>query len=143
MSADFRITRIKAANKGVMTLLGETVLLAQEHVPKLRKTAENRVTRRNMEDTLTQLGSYCRKNGFDPTRTLQHVANYDTEVWTLVLQMFAKYDDEGNFMDDGLLYKWDMRTNNVALNKDFFYALLSYFEALGIPCDMRGKITVN
>jgi hypothetical protein len=97
-----------------------------------------------MEDSMSALGAYCRKNGFDPTRRFQHVANYDNAVWVLILDMFAKYDQEtGELMDDGLLYKTDSTTNTVKLNKDFFYAILSYFQSLGIPCDMRGKITLN
>lgn len=140
---DFTVTRIKGASAGSLSLLGETVKLAQEHVPKLRASAENRVEFRNMEDAMSKLGAHCRANGFDPTRTYQHVANFDSEIWALVVKMFAKEDDDGNLLDDGLLYKWDNRTQNVVLNKDFFYALLGYLEACGIPCDMRGKIKIN
>jgi hypothetical protein len=143
---DFRVTRVKGtgnASQGSLALLGETVRLAQEHVPKLRASAQNRIEFRNMEDSMSQLGAYCRANGFDPTRSFQHVANLDTEIWALILKMFAKEDDDGNMMDDGLLYKTDPRTNALALNKEFFYALIGYLESCGVPCDMRGKIKVN
>lgn len=141
MSADFKINRIKSRHQAELSLLGDTVKLAQEALPKLRQTAENRVAFRNMEESMSALGKYCRATGFDPTRTFQHVANFDTAVWTLILDMFAKYDPEtGELMDDGLLYKHDEAAGCVKINKDFFYALVSYFEAQGIPCDMRGKI---
>lgn len=143
MQANFKCTRILAANKGTLTLLGETVKLAQEHVPKLRSSAENRVELRDMTDSMSKLGAYCRANGFDPSRKFQHVANVDTEIWCLILRMFAKEDDEGNLLDDGLLYKWDNATNALKLNKDFFYALIGYLEGCGIPVDMRGKIKIN
>jgi hypothetical protein len=140
---NFSVTRIKGASPLSLNLLGETVKLAQEHVPKLRMTAENRVAFRTMEDSMSALGAYCRKNGFDPTRTFQHVANIDNEVWLMIVSMFAKEDDDGNLLDDGLLYKYDEGKKCVVLNKEFFYALIGYLEALGIPCDMRGKIKVN
>jgi hypothetical protein len=141
---DFKVTRIKGASPGSLALLGETVKLAQEYVPKLRASAENRVEFRNMEDSMSQLGAYCRKNGFDATRSFQHIANLDNEVWLMILAMFAKEDPEtGELQDDGLLYKFDESTKNVRLNKPFFYALIGYLEALGIPCDMRGKIKLS
>jgi hypothetical protein len=144
VSSDLRVNRIKSRHKEELALLGDVVKLAQEFNPKLRTTAENRVIARNMSDSMSALGKYVRANGFDPTRTFQHVANYDTEIWTLILDMFAKYDyDTGEQMDDGLLYKWDEAAGCLKLNKDFFYALLSYFESLGVPCDMRGKIILS
>ena len=143
---NFKVTRTKGLNnasQGSLALLGETVRLAQEHVPKLRASAENRIAFRNMEDSMSQLGAYVRANGFDPTRTFQHVANVDSEIWALIIRMFAKEDDDGNLMDDGLLYKTDPRTNTPGLNKEFFYALIGYLEACGVPCDMRGKIKIS
>lgn len=143
-NADFKVNRIKSANAGTLALLSDTVKIAQEAIPKLKRTAENRVEFRNMEDSMSALGKYVRANGFDPSRTFQHVANFDTEIWTLILNMFAKEDpDTGEMMDDGLLYKWDLEANALKLNKDFFFALVSYLEACGIPCDMRGKIKLN
>jgi hypothetical protein len=152
MSGDLKITRIRAQHQSELSLLGDTVKLAQSAVPKLRRTAENRVAFRNMADSMSALGAYVRANGFDPTRKFQHVANYDTEIWTLVLEMFAKYEtvkdpvtgiEREELRDDGLLYKWDHEKGCLRLNKDFFFALLSYFESEGISCDMRGKIKLN
>lgn len=141
MSGDIKVNRIKSRHAAELGLLGEVTMMAQTAIPKLRETAENRVAFRNMADSMSALGAYTRVNGFDPTRTFQHVANFDTEIWTLILDMFAKTDPEtGEIQDDGLLYKYDPNSGSVKLNKDFFYALVSYFESLGIPCDMRGKI---
>ena len=144
-SGDIKINRIKARHKTELALLGDVVQTAQGGaVSKLAETAKNRVERRNMNDTLSAFGAHVRANGFDPTRTFQHVANFDTEIWTLVLDMFAKYDPvTGEQMDDGLLYKYDTQAGCLKLNRDFFYALLSYFESMGIPCDMRGKIKLT
>jgi hypothetical protein len=144
VKGEIKINRIRARHNTELALLGDVTKMAQEAIPKLRTTAENRAVRRNMEETLSTLGAYCRSSGFDPTRTFQHVANFDTEIWTLVLDMFAKYDPEtGEQKDDGLLYKYDQAAGCLKLNKDFFYALLSYFESQGINCDMRGKIKLS
>lgn len=144
MSGEIKMNRIKSRHKAELGLLGEVTREAMVRLPKLAETARNRVEFRDMSDTMSALGAYCRKNGFDPTRTFQHVANFDTEIWTLVLDMFAKNDPEtGELMDDGLLYKFDPAYGCVRLNRDFFYALVSYLEACGIPCDMRGKINIH
>lgn len=143
MSGEIKINRIKSANAGQLKLLGEVTRTAQEVVPKLRSAAENRVAFQNMEESMSALGAYCRKKGFDPTRTFQHVANYDNEVWLLVLKMFAKTDDDGQLIDDGLLYKTNPETGSVQLQRDFFYAILSYLSSCGVPCDMRGKIQLH
>ena len=143
MSGDIKVNRIKARHKTELALLGDVTKMAQEVIPKLHETAVNRVERRNMIESLSVLGRFCRARGFDPTRTFQHVANFDTEIWTLILDMFAKYDEEGNFMDDGLLYRFDEEAGCIRLHKPFFYALLEYCEAQGIPVDMREKIKLN
>lgn len=144
MSGEIKVNRIKSRHATELGLLGDVTKMAQEHIPKLRMTAENRVAFRNMADTMSTLGAHVRANGFDPTRTFQHVANIDTEVWTLILHLFAKTDEvTGELMDDGLLYKYDPQAGVVKLNRDFFYALVSYLEAQGIPCDMRGKINIH
>jgi len=144
MSADLKINRIKSANRGQLGLLGEVVKTAQIALPKLSTSAANRREFHNMEDSMSALGKFCRKSGFDPTRTFQHVANLDNEVWLLILSMFAKYDSEtGELMDDGLLYKTDPAIGTVKLNKDFFFALISYLESCGIECDMRAKIQLH
>jgi ABC-type transport system substrate-binding protein len=143
MEGDLKITRIKARHKAELSLLGDAVSMAQERVPLLKATAETRRETRSMTDQLSSLAKYTKANGFDPTRTFQHVANFDTAIWTLILDMFARYDADGNQIDDGLLYKWNQERGNLELNRDFFYALLSYFEAQGISCDLRGKIILN
>lgn len=144
MSAELKINRIRSRHKAEFNLLGEVTKTAMEAIPKLQTTAHNRAEFRAMADVLSTLGKHTRVNGFDPTRTFQHVANFDTEIWTLILDMFAKTDPEtGEPMDDGLLYKYDPVAGCVKLNKDFFFALVSYFEAQGITCDMRGKIKLT
>lgn len=145
MSAELKVNRIKSQNAGALGLLGAAV--APEslgRIAKLRETRENVVELRAIKQTLSTMGLYCRADGFDPTRTFQHVANIDNEIWQVILGMFAKYDEEsGEFMDDGLLYKYDPRAGCVKLHKDFFFALIEYLEASGYPCDMRGKIKLN
>jgi hypothetical protein len=144
MEGDLKITRIKSRHKAELEHLGTVVGAAQDRVPLLKATSENRQNTRNMTDVLSTLGKFTKTNGWDPTRTFQHVANFDTAIWTLVLDMFARYDEAtGELMDDGLLYKTDPNDGNVKLNKDFFFALVSYFESQGITCDMRGKIILN
>jgi len=144
MEGDLKITRIKSRHKAELEHLGAVVEAAQDRVPLLKATSENRQNTRNMTDVLSTLGKFTKTNGWDPTRTFQHVANFDTAIWTLVLDMFARYDEAtGELMDDGLLYKTDPNDGNVKLNKDFFFALVSYFESQGITCDMRGKIILN
>lgn len=144
MSGQMKINRIKSRHKAELTLLGDVVKTAQEAVPKLKMEATNRVEFREMEQAMSALGKYTRADGFDPTRKFQHVASFSTPIWTLILDMFAKYDEQtGELMDDGLLYKMDEATQCLKFNKPFFYALIDYFEAQGIPCDMRGKIKLT
>ena len=143
MSGEMKVNRIKSRHKAELSLLGDVVKTAQERVPKLKMEARNRGEFKEMEQALGKLSKYTNKGGFDPTRKFQHVANFSTPVWTLILDMFAKYDEEGVLMDDGLLYKMDEETQSLRLNKPFFYALLSYFEEQGIECDMRGKIKLT
>lgn len=143
--AELKVNRIKAQNKGTLGLLGSAVAPeALGRVAKLKETRQNIVELRAMKQTLSTMGLYCRADGFDPTRTFQHVANIDNEVWLIILGMFAKYDEStGEFEDDGLLYKYDSHAGCVKLHKDFFFALIDYLEASGYPCDMRGKITLT
>jgi hypothetical protein len=142
-SGDFKIARIKSRHKAELSLLSDATKLAQERVPILKATAETRREVQSMTDALSTLAKYTKTGGFDPTRTFQHVANFDTPIWTLILDMFARYDDEGNQMDDGLLYKTDPVDGVLKINKDFFYALVDYFREQGIDCDMRGRIILN
>jgi hypothetical protein len=143
MLGDIKVNRIKSRHKAELALLGDVTQMAQTRVAKLAETAKNRVEARNIVEAFSALGKHTRANGFDPTRTFQHVANFDTEIWTLILDMFARYDDDGNQIDDGLLYKWNHEKGCLQLNKDFFFALVSYFEAQGISCDMRGRIKLT
>jgi len=144
MNGELKVARIKAENAGALGLLGAVVApeaLAHAAGGKLAETRKNVVERRNLSQTVSTLGKYCRVDGFDPTRSFQHVANIDNEVWQVILGMFAKHDFEtGEFEDDGLLYRFDPDTGNIRLNKPFFYALIEFLEASGYPCDMRGKI---
>lgn len=145
--AELKVNRIKAQNAGALGLLGAAVApesLGRAAGGKLAQTRANVVELRAMKQTLSTMGLYCRADGFDPTRTFQHVANIDNEVWQVILGMFARIDEEtGEQMDDGLLYKYDGRAGCVKLNKDFFFALIDFLEASGYPCDMRGKIKLN
>jgi hypothetical protein len=146
-NAELRVNRIKSQNAGALGLLGAAVApdaLGRAAGGKLAHTRQNVVELRAMKQTLSTLGLYVRADGFDPTRTFQHVANIDNEVWQVILGMFAKYDEEtGEFEDDGLLYKYDPRAGCVKLHKDFFFALIDFLEVSGYPCDMRGKIKLN
>lgn len=142
-TGDIKITRIKAAHASELSLLADATKMAQERVPLLKATAEGRENLAGMSDALSTLAKFTKTGGFDPTRTFQHVANFDTAIWTLILDMFARYDEDGNQIDDGLLYKTDPKDNVLKLNKDFFYALIDYFERNGVKCDMRGKIILN
>lgn len=144
--AELRVNRIKSQNAGALGLLGSAVApesLARVAGGKLAETRKNVVERRALSQTLSTLGKYCREDGFDPTRTFQHVANIDNEIWQVILGMFGRIDMEsGELMDDGLLYKTDER-GNIKLNKDFFFAIVEFLEASGYPCDMRGKVKLT
>jgi len=143
-TGELKCNRIKSQNAGALGLLGNALPTALESNAKLREIRQNVVELRALQQTVSTLGLYCRADGFDPTRTFQHVANIDNEVWQVVLGMFAKYDEEsGEFEDDGLLYKYDSRSGCVKIHKPFFFALIDYLEASGYPCDMRGKIKLN
>lgn len=144
-TAGIKVNRIKSQNAGALGLLGAAVAPGSlGRVAKLSETRKNVVELRAMKQTASTLGLYCRADGFDPTRSFQHVANIDNEIWLVILGMFAKYDEEtGAFEDDGLLYKYDSHAGCVKLHRDFFYALLDYLEASGYPCDMRGKIKLT
>jgi hypothetical protein len=145
MNGDLKVNRILSANRGTLGLLGAAVAPGSlGRIAKLRHTRENVVELRAMRQTLTTMGLYCRADGFDPTRTFQHVANLDNEIWLVILGMFARVDMEtGEQMDDGLLYKWDPETQNIRLNRDFFFAIIGFLEASGYPCDMRGKVKLT
>lgn len=140
-TAQLKVNRIKSKNAAALGLLGSVMPQALGQVAKLGETRRNFVELRVMRQTMSTFGLYCREDGFDPTRTFQHIANIDNEIWQVLLGMFARYDEEtGAFMDEGLLYKYDPFSGNLRLNKDFFFALIGFLEASGYPCDMRGRI---
>jgi hypothetical protein len=144
MSGDMICNRIKSQNKGALGVFGNVMPTLLESNLKIATTRANVVELRAMKQTASTLGLYCRADGFDPTRSFQHVANVDNEIWQVILGMFARYDEEtGEFMDDGLLYKYDTTVGCVKLYKPFFYAIIDFLEASGYACDMRGKIKLT
>jgi hypothetical protein len=145
MSGELKVNRIKSQNAGSLGLLGAAVAPGSlGRVAKLAETRKNFVDLRAMQQTMSTIGLYCRMDGFDPTRTFQHVANIDNEVWQVIIGMFARNDDEtGESLDDGLLYRYDEVAGCVKLHKPFFYALIDFLEASGYPCDCRGKIKLT
>jgi len=145
MSAgELKVNRIKSQNAGALGLIGATMPMILEANKKINTTRHNVVELRAMKQTVSTLGLYCRTDGFDPTRTFQHVANIDNDIWQVIIGMFGKYDEEsGEFEDDGLLYKYDSRAGCVKLHKPFFFAIIDFLEASGYPCDMRGKIKLT
>ena len=143
-SADQKINKLKAQNKSQLGVLGGVITPEVLHraVPRLATAEEYRAEKKAMVDTMATFAKYSKAGGFDPTRTYQYVANIDQSVWSAILETFAHYDEDGNLVHDGQLYKWDHRTNSPTLNRDFFYMLLSYLESIGYKCDMRAKIVV-
>jgi len=140
-SGDFKITRIKAANQAALNLMGDVLNLAHEKLPELAADQQATIEFQHMAEELSALGKHVRANGFDPTRTFQHVARFSQPVWQLIIDMFGRFDDEGNLMDDGMLYK--EIAGRVQLYKPGFFAIVGFLEASGIKCDMRGKIKLN
>jgi len=147
--AHVKMQRIKRANRNKLDVLGSALNpeILHARVPRLAEAAEGRQEYKNLLETVSKLGAHCRANGFDPTRTFQHVAQIDQSVWAVILEVFAKYDYEtGELMDDGLLYRTEVKPNGesvLRLNRDFFYTLIGHLEASGYPCDMRSKIKLN
>jgi len=136
-----KITRIKAQNKEYMRILDETLhdprLTAR--TPRIASVAEARSQYKNYMNTIQKLGAHTDATGFDPKRSFQYVANIDSSIWSAVLSVFARYDEAGNLIDEGLLYKTDPNDGQVKLNRDFFYALLS---GPLKDFDMRGKVSI-
>jgi hypothetical protein len=142
-AAEIKINRIKSANRGALGLLGEALNpdVLGPRVAKIQEAQEAIVEHRAIMETMSTLGKHVRTHGFDPTRTFQHVAKIDNAIWQVILGMFARYDETtGEFMDDGLLYKYDPQYGCVRLNKPFFFAILSFMESCGHQCDLRNKI---
>ena len=141
MGAQVKMARIKRENRHALNLLGSTLApeVLHAHVPRLATAAEGRQEYKNMVDTLSKLGAHCRAGGFDPTRQFQHVANIDQSVWSVILEVFGRFSEDGELMDDGLLYVKD-ENGTIKMNRDFFYTLIEHLEASGYKCDMRSKI---
>jgi hypothetical protein len=144
-NGDVKVQRIQRKNQVLMGMFRDILRPEVLHtaVPRLGEAAEERRIHRSIMDEATALGKYCRINGFDPTRTFQHVAQIDVSVWSAILEVFGKFDYEsGELRDDGLLYVKDAN-GTIKLNKDFFYSLISFLQSSGYECDMRGKIKLT
>jgi hypothetical protein len=142
MHSKVKIQRIQNKNRARLQMFGDILKSDVLHhaVPRIATANEGRLQYRNMLDEISAFGKYCRANGFDPTRTFQHVASIDSSVWSAILEAFAKHNEQtGELEADGLLYKTNEK-GTIVLNRDFFYALIDFLEKSGYPCDMRGKI---
>jgi hypothetical protein len=144
MDGNIKMQRIKAENRVQLDRLAEILNPSVLHtaVPRLATAEEGRKELKGRLNEMSTLGSYCRTNGFDPTRSFQHVATIEQSVWSAILESFAKYNEAGELIHDGLLYKSD-EDGTVKLNKDFFYALIGFLNESGYQCDMRNKIKLN
>lgn len=144
MNGEVKISRIKAQNKAAMDTLASALApeVLSERVPRLGEVAEARRLHRSRMNEIQQWGKLSRASGFLPGGTMQYVAQIDQAVWSVILDMFARYDEHGNFMDDGLLFKSDEK-GQLKLNRPFFYALVDYLQSNGYECDMRGKIKLT
>ena len=137
MKSEIKINRIKAKNKANMALLSDILSpeVLHKRVPRLAEVAEARVEYRNMVNEIRQWGTISEKFGMLSNKNLNYVAQIDQSVWSAVLEVFAKHDEEtGELIADGLLYKMDDR-GQLVLNRDFFFALL---EGPLKKYDMRG-----
>ena len=144
-TGDQKINRLRGQNAHDLKELGSIIRPEVLHraVPRMEDAAANRAAHKNLVNTVQTLGQFSKTGGFDPTRTYQYVANIDQSVWAAILDTFAKYDDEGRLMHDGLLYKPNPNGGAPIINRDFFYMLIGFLEECGYNCDMRGKIVLN
>jgi hypothetical protein len=145
MSGHVKMQRITRQNRVHLQALREALNPEVLHaaVPRLATAAEGMVEYKAMMSEVSQLGKYCRADGFDPTRTFQHVAKIEVSVWSAILEAFGQFDQEtGELGHDGLLYRTDI-DGTIRLNRDFFYALIGWLEASGYVCDMRSKIKIH
>lgn len=145
MSGHVKMQRITRQNRVHLQALREALNPEVLHaaVPRLATAAEGMVEYKAMMSEVSQLGKYCRADGFDPTRTFQHVAKIEVSVWSAILEAFGQFDREtGELGHDGLLYRTDI-DGTIRLNRDFFYALIGWLEASGYVCDMRSKIKIH
>lgn len=144
-SGHVKMQRIKAQNRTQLQMFADILKPEVIHtaVPRIATSSEGRAEYKAVLDEMSTLGKYCNEGGFDPTRSFQHVANIDSSVWSAILEVFGKFDEEtGELAHDGLLYKAD-EDGTIKLNKDFFFALIGFLEAEGYNCDMRGKVKLH
>lgn len=144
-NGDVKVQRIQRKNQVLMGMFRDILRPEVLHtaVPRLGEAAAERRIHRSIMEEATALGKYCRINGFDPTRTFQHVAQIDVSVWSAILEVFGKFDEEtGELRDDGLLYI-KRPDGSTVLNKPFFYSLLSFLQSSGYECDLRGRIKLT
>ena len=143
-TGDEKMNRLRGQNAHDLKELGAIIRPEVLHraVPRLEDAAANRAEHKNLLNTLHTMGNWSKTGGFDPTRTYQYVANIDQSVWAAILEAFAKYDEKGNLMHDGLLYTANPRGGAPIINRDFFYMILKFLEDNGYNCDMRGKIVI-
>lgn len=143
-NGDQKKNRLRAQNAHDLKVLGEVIRPEVLHraVPRIEDAAAHRAERKALVDTVTTLGAYSRKGGFDPTRTYHYIANIDQSVWAAILDTFAAYNEKGELVHDGLLYKPNPNGGAPIINRDFFYMLIDFLEQSGYNCDMRGKIVI-
>lgn len=143
-SGDVKINRLKSQNAADLKTLGSVLTPEVLHraVPRLATAEQYRQEKQELYNTLNTFAKYSKAGGFDPTRTYQYVANIDQSVWSAILDTFAAYDENGNLVHDGLLYKPNPNGGAPIINRDFFYMLLQHLESCGYKCDMRSKIVV-
>lgn len=144
-SGEIKVNRIKRAEKVQMGLLSSALApeILASRVPRLGEVQEARREYRNKMNEIQQWAHHTRTTGWVPDGSMQYVAQIDQAVWSVILDLFARYDETtGELMDDGLLYVKNHR-GDIVLNKPFFYALLEYLQSNGYECDMRGKIKLT
>lgn len=139
---DLKINRIKRDNNHLFSVLDQAFNDAQLELrnPDMHAKMNAMRERKEYVTTMDHFQRAFAAHGQEAVGSFKFVAgNVDPAVWKCILDVFARYDEEGNQMDDGLLFKTDIRTGDLRLNRDFFYALLSGPLA---QWDMRGKIRV-
>jgi len=135
MSGDIQMKRLRRESEAELKVLSQIVTPEVLHraVPRLAEVREARVERQNM---LRSMNAF---KDFAPGTHFHYVAQIDQAVWSVILELFAKFDPEtGLPMHDGLLYKEDAR-GNVVINRPFFYMLVDALKAAGYDVDMRAK----
>lgn len=126
--SEIKINRIRRENAHLFSVL-ESALASDDleiRSPDIREKMKGVRQRQEMIHSMDKLTKYTRAGGFDPTRQFQLVANnVDPAVWKVILDTFARVNEAGEYIDDGLLFVTDPKTGRITLNKDFFYSLLA------------------